>query len=229
MNKNFKIIGLFFLFSIFTLVLYNQTIKIPKVNAQANIIVVGEGYLTVKPDMAILSFGIESKNENLSTAIDQNNEKIKELNLLLNENGFFEEDITRTGYTVFQKYSYENGEKFLGHQVRTSFEIKVKVLEDLNTLIKDLTEIGVNKIDGVTLTCANKNEIYKQSIKLALENAKDKAKALSDNQLDVKRITEEVCYINNLYRDAKLLNSDNLLNGSITICAKLLVEFEEII
>lgn len=230
MQKNFNLAICFLLILLSLFCLGN--ISPGKVEAETNskeIIVYGCGKLTATPDTAIVNIGVENTNENLDIAIEENNKTMEKIISYLKENGMNEDDISTTNYSVYKKFNYSNGEKFLGYQVDNSLQFKSSNLENLNAILEELTALGANKIEGVTFTCQNLNNYYNEALKLALENAKTKVKSLTDEELKVCKITEKSLYCNEICRDSAVLlaksNYDFLAKGNLQIEAKIEVVF----
>ena len=227
MKNSIKILGVVSLLLILVFAVYIPSNNIDYVSAQADIVVVGEGSVTATPNMATINMSLETRNEDLNLAVQENKEKTDNILSVLTSLGFKNEDIKTKNFSVYQRFDYGNKEEFLGYQVRTSFQVETKDLNGLRTLIDQLTQSGANYIEGITFSCDNENELYQEAIKLALDNAKIKAGALSNASLEIKKITEEYCYVNNLYRDcySYVANQKDISNGTIKVMAKVIVEF----
>ena len=230
MKKNFLCFSLCFIlimaiFSIFTINKKNIV-----VNAETNIIVVGEGTITATPNIATINIAVETRNEDLNLAISENNEKTNNIFSTLKQADFTEDDIKAKNFNVYQRFDYSNGEKFIGYSVRSCFEVISRDIEGLNELINSLADNGVNCVEGIIFGCDNKEELYEKAIKIALENAKIKANALSSGLLEIKKITEEYCFMNSLYKDCNSLvaASADISKGTINVSAKVIVQFEEV-
>ncbi len=228
MNKSLKVFCMVVL-----LVALSLSVSLPfrnsfSVSAEANIVVVGEGVVDVAPNVATISIAVETRKGDLNQAVSENKANTDSIFEILAQAGYSEDDIQTKNFSVYQRFDYSNGEKFLGYQVRSSFEVRTKDLNGLDDLIKKLTSSGANCVEGITFSCDNEDELYKQAIKLALENAKVKASALSSAALEIERITEEFCYINSLYKDCYSFSSGNEISkGTIKVSAKVVVEFSE--
>lgn len=197
---------------------------------EGKIMVTGEGEITLIPDMAIISVGVESLNESLINAQTENTENVNSLIAILKELGINEENIKTKGYNVYQRYDYTQGEKLLGYQVSNYLEFKTKNVDNVGQIISKLMENGANRFSGITFTLENSEEAYKQALKKAYENAKNKANALYDGELKVVKIIEEknnTYYLRDSYGYASSINeATKFMKGEIKVFASLKVVFE---
>ncbi len=194
----------------------------------SRIIVLGGGKVTAQPDVAYVEIGVESLNADLQVALDENNGVISNLIDYLQEKGVAEDDIKTKYYSIYQKHDYSTSERFLGYQVSSTIEFKCKDLNNLGTYIKGLTSLGANRLGCITFDVEDISSYYNEALKLAVEDAKSKATALSSQPLNVVKIIEENVYTCMPYRsiEASLSNSSTILKGTMKVEAKIKVIFE---
>lgn len=162
--------------------------------AENRITVIGTGEVKMTPDTAIVSLGVETLDESLSAAQQENSEKINAVVSTLKSVGILEEDIKTKNFYIYQRYDYTNGEKFVGYQVSNYIDFKTKDIDGVGALISQLTENGANRFCGINFTIEDKDSVYKQALLDAFENAQDKASALTDRQMTSSEVVEENCY-----------------------------------
>lgn len=194
----------------------------------SRIIVLGGGKVTAQPDVAYVEIGVESLNADLQVALDENNGIISSLIDYLQEKGVAENDIKTKYYSIYQKHDYSASDRFLGYQVSSTLEFKCSDLNNLGTYIKDLTNLGANCLGCITFDCENISFYYNEALKLAVEDAKSKAEALSSQPLSIVKIIEENVYTCMPYRsiEASLSNASTILKGTMKVEAKIKVIFE---
>lgn len=197
---------------------------------EGKIIVCGEGEISLIPDMAIVSVGVESLNDSLINAQTENTQSMNALISILKEMGISEDCIKTKGYNVYQRYDYTEGEKLLGYQVSNYLEFKTKDVDNIGSIISKLMENGANRFSGVTFTLENSEEAYKSALSQAFENAKSKAMALYNGELKVVKITEEKnlsYYLKDSYGYANSISeATKFMKGEIKVCARIIVVFE---
>lgn len=229
MQKGFNL-AICFLLLLLSIFCINKPIG--KVQADTNtkeIIVFGSAVVSATPDVAVVNVGIENLNTNINVAVEENNETMSKIIEYLKSIGITEENIQTKNYSVYQRYNYNDGEKFLGYQVDNSLEFKTTDLQNLSSVLTKLTDLGANRLGGITFTCSDLENYYNKALKLALENAKSKMKSLTDENLSVCKIEEKSLYSNEIYRDSAFVlaraNKESIVKGSLQIEAKIEVKF----
>lgn len=194
----------------------------------AKIIVYGSGKVTTPPDIAYVTIGVESVNSNLQTAIGENSTTIVSIIEHLNSKNIDENDIKTKYYSVYQSRDYSTSEKFQEYHVINTIEYKTYDIENIGETISELTSLGVNRVEDIQFDCSTITNCYKDALRLALEDAKSKAKTFTNKELAIDKISEECVYTCMPYRSVEMLsqNIDSIQNGNIEIEAKILVVFE---
>lgn len=194
----------------------------------AKIIVYGGGKVTVKPDIAYISIGVETVNSNLQTAIKENNDSIIAIIDYLKSKNIEENDIKTKYYSVYQSRDYTTSEKYQQYHISNTIEYKTTDLENIGSQITELTDLGANRLDNIQFDCSDISNCYQKALKLALEDAKQKAASFTSAQLTIDKITEENIYTCMPYRsiDAYAKNAETVKSGNIEIEAKIVVVFK---
>lgn len=194
----------------------------------AKIIVYGGGKVTVKPDIAYISIGVETVNSNLQTAIKENNDNIIAIIDYLKSKNIKENDIKTKYYSVYQSRDYTTSEKYQQYHISNTIEYKTTDLENIGNQITQLTELGANRLDNIQFDCSDISNCYQKALKLALEDAKQKAASFTSTELTIDKITEENIYTCMPYRslDAYAKNAETVKSGNIEIEAKIVVVFK---
>lgn len=151
------------------------------------IVVSGKGELTVKPDIATVSFGVMEENMDVAKATDAVNTKIAKIVENLKANGVDEKDIKTTGYNIYPRYDYVsvqtypyNGKQILaGYDVTQSIEIKIRDLAKAGKIITDLGTLNVTDMSGLNFTNDKHDELVKQARDQAIIQARSEAKKLA--------------------------------------------------
>jgi uncharacterized protein len=162
-------------------------------NADQNTIVVtGKGELTVKPDIAELSFSVTDENIDVSKASDNVNTKIAAIVAKLKADGMDEKDIQTTGYDIEPQYNYVNeptpagaiyypsGKQILaGYNVTDSINIKIRDLTKAGSIVTDLGTLGATNMSGLTFTEDKYDDLVKQARDEAIADARTQAQDLA--------------------------------------------------
>lgn len=139
----------------------------------------GEGSVAVVPDIAILNIGVETINQNLGVAQEENAIISRRILNVFEEMGIREEDIQTGMYNINKQYEYVDGKQIdKGYRVTNLFQVKVRNIEMVGEVIDAAVEQGANLIQGITFDVDNENYYYQIALNLSLKSALNKAKAI---------------------------------------------------
>lgn len=147
----------------------------------------GEGKVFVKPDIAKVSVSVFTESKKLTDVQQENTQKMNAIiNFLKNDLGILEKDLKTTGYTIYPQYDYtKDGTRiFLGYKITQTLEIKIRDLGKVGDVLEGAVAKGANEIGSLQFANEDLEKIKVEARKLAIENAKEKAKTLS-SQLGV--------------------------------------------
>ncbi|MCM1989429.1 SIMPL domain-containing protein [Oceanirhabdus seepicola] len=145
-----------------------------------NIKVWGEGSVNAKPDQAIISLGVVTKDKNVKNAKEENtllsNQVIKGLMKI----GINEDDIETATYTISPMYDYQDGKKSLrGYEVKHMFKITIKDISKVSEVIDVATESGANVINYIRFEVSNPDFYYNQALEKAVISARKKGEVVA--------------------------------------------------
>ncbi len=146
----------------------------------------GEGKVSAKPDIAIISAGVLTQNEDSKMAQDANSKKTQAITDYLKKQGIDEKDIKTSDYNVYPQYNYQNGRNDIsGYQVSENFQIKVRDLTKISSLLSGLVSAGANQVNNLGLQIENPDKLQAEAREKAIEDAKQKAGELK-GQVGIK-------------------------------------------
>ena len=147
----------------------------------------GTGSVVGLPDIAIVSLSIVTEAATSQAAQDDNSAKSKSLVAFLENQAIEERDIKTTGYNVYPVYSYpENRQPTItGYQVTQSFEVKVRDLDAVDTILDGAVGAGANQVGNLQLTIDDPESLKEEARAQAIADAKAKAKSLEE-QLGIR-------------------------------------------
>lgn len=141
----------------------------------------GEGKITAKPDIAMISASVVTNATEAKTAQDQNATKSNAVTDFLKAQGIDEKDIKTSNYNIYPQYNYPQygGQPSIsGYQVSQSFDVKVRDLTKVSKIISGLVSAGANQVNNLGLQIDNPEALQAQARQLAIDNAKKKAQDL---------------------------------------------------
>jgi len=168
-------------------------------NNQSGIWVTGKGKLSVKPDLAIISAGVEVTNPCRQGAIKTCYSQpalitaklaMEEINEVIKSKGIQEKDITTTRFNVQAKYAWNDKTRtqiLVGYTVTNIISIKLKDLDSIGKLIDEIIVVEATikpktkreqvtiKINSVNFTIENTKQYQKTLLSSAIEDAIQKA------------------------------------------------------
>lgn len=146
---------------------------------QRNVInVVGNGEISIKPDIAYLTIGVEAQAATAQEAQKATAAQITKLtNLLKNTWKIDAADIQTASFYVQPNYTYNDkeGQKLKGYNASHALQVKYRQLDKVGQLLDDASKNGANRIDNVRFTVENPDQYQEQVINKALANAELKA------------------------------------------------------
>ena len=157
-------------------------------NIQKDTIVVsGKGELTVKPDIATISFSVMEENMDVSIASDAVNTKIGKIIETLKADGVDEKDIKTTGYNIYPRYDYITTQTYpyggkqvlVGYDVTQSISIKIRDLTKAGKIVSDLGTLSVTDMSGLNFTEDKYDDLVLQARDQAIVQARSEATKLA--------------------------------------------------
>ena len=159
--------------------------------AEGGILVTGEGRLSVEPDLAVLSIGIEAQAETVSQARTDAAEAMSRVVGAVKARGLSDADIQTTSFDIRPEYRYEEIERdgsyvsrrtLMGYVVSNFASIKVRDLEAVGPLIDDVAEAGgdLARINGIRFTVEDPKPFMEELRREAFEEARAKTEQLAE-------------------------------------------------
>lgn len=145
---------------------------------QRTISTTGTGIVSVEPDMATFSVGMEARNEELKTAQDEVTEEANAITEMLIENGVEEKDIRTSSYRVTPENRYDRNGNFLrieNYLVSMSISITVRDIDMVGTLLDESVSLGADYVSSISFSVSNPDPHIQEARKLAIADAKQKA------------------------------------------------------
>jgi uncharacterized protein YggE len=144
--------------------------------------VLGEGTVTVQPDIATVTIGVQVTKPTLPEA---QSEATKQMTSVLNaiaKAGVKKEDIQTAYYSVNVIQNYDNTgtpTEITGYQVSNQVNVTVRDLTKVGSLLEDVVAAGANSIYGITFGIADPSAAQSQARAAAVADAKKRAEELA--------------------------------------------------
>jgi len=147
--------------------------------------VTGEGKVTVVPDVAILSLGVEAQAATISEAQSQASGAMGAVIKELDSRGVDEKDIKTQRFSIYpvRKWVKDREEEVLiGYRVNNMVTAKVRKVEDTGAIIEAVARAGGDniRIDNISFTVDDPTAYHKEVREKAMTDAEAKARQLAD-------------------------------------------------
>jgi uncharacterized protein YggE len=133
----------------------------------------GQGQVAVTPDMATVTFGVESSGTDLVATQGDNATRTQATIDKLKGQGIDAKDLQTTGYNV--QPQYDRDQKLTGYKVTNTVRATVRDLSKLGSTIDAAVGAGTNRVSGISFDVANKAEALKGARQAAVADARQKA------------------------------------------------------
>ncbi len=151
-----------------------------------HITVTGEGEHAMRPDTAILSFGVMREAETAQAAMQANNEAMAAVTRALKEAGIEDRDLQTAGIQINPHYEYprdnQGGQtaELVGYQVTNTLTVRVRDIAKAGIVLDEAVSLGVNQGGGISFVNEDPSEALSQARREAVEDAMEKARTLAE-------------------------------------------------
>lgn len=155
---------------------------IDKAESKSHLTVTGESTKSIKPSIAYLNLGITTNAEDLKDAQKDNTTKMNALLKAIKDNGIADADIQTSSYNMYPQYDHETYSKIVGYNVQHIINVTVRDMEKAGAIMDIAVDNGANSSHSMTfgITDEEREEIYIEAMKDAIEKGQVKAQALAD-------------------------------------------------
>lgn len=142
----------------------------------------GVGKVNVKPDIAVITFAVETRGKRTSEAVQENNERMKKLMEVVEKFEIDAADRKTRGFGIVPEYEYytpkkgqkQKPPKIIGYVASNGLNVRVREIDKVSEILGDLTAAGAGEINlGFDIDDPEKHE--DNARKLAMKDAKRRA------------------------------------------------------
>lgn len=161
---------------------YVNVSPVPEYN---KVTVNGQAEFKSMPDLARFNVRVESAGDTAVEATAFNAKLVDEIKSALVAAGIKSSDIETASFNVYpwKRWEPKTGKEILeGYKAYHTLEVETKDIEDIGRYIDAAVNSGATDINGVTFTFSKtrQKEMNDEALKLAVANAKEKAKTLAE-------------------------------------------------
>jgi len=169
-------------------------------NAPHEINVSGEGKAYIKPDIAMVSFGVHTQKMKSQDAVNNNNEIMNAVIKSMKDLGIDGKDIQTTLYSLNPVYDYprilypagsdgsgkmsapsyvSGGRVFSGYSLDQQISVKIRDFDKISDILDKATLNGANTVGNLQFTIDNPEKVMAEARAKAIEQAKEKLKNIA--------------------------------------------------
>lgn len=155
-------------------------VEIKDVNRTLN--VQGQGQIYSTPDVATIKFSVETQSKNASDAVSENakntNSVIESLKPKLGK----KDKLYTAGYSLAPINEYNNQTRkseFKGFRASNNIIVETINLKDVGALIDRASQAGLNRVESLSFSSNNRDDLRTQALEKAVKDAKDTAQVVA--------------------------------------------------
>jgi uncharacterized protein YggE len=141
--------------------------------------VTGKATIMVMPNMATVSFAVETSAATAKQAAGENARKSNKLLNTLREVAAKEVKIKTSGFSLTPIYDKGSRLRPKGYRARNSVLLETKNIDKVSTFIDEASRVGVSRIGSLTFSTDRDQELRKEAAVKALQQAKTIAEDLA--------------------------------------------------
>lgn len=145
--------------------------------------VIGHGKIDIEPNAIVVNTGVDSGNQVIALALDENSKIVNSIIKGLTEIGIAKESIKTTNYNVRYHVPYSKiGKDREEYRVSNSISVTVNDLDQIDSVLDSLVKHGANKIQDLRFIIKNRDIYRNELTKMALKDARSKADFIASEE-----------------------------------------------
>lgn len=209
----------------------------PQTNQTTNRVmtVIGASSMTLSPDTVQVHLEVQTENEKLTTAQQENASAMNQVIEALLNVGVNQDAIQTVSYTITPQYDYIDGEqRFKGYAVSNVIQVTSVFIEKIGSMIDVAVENGANGISNLQFFVENEEVAYEKALSEALMDAKKKAQTMAETmQLQIDAIPIKIVeerrenpIVPRMFVAKEMTSTTPIEPGQLTIQAAVTVQFQ---
>jgi uncharacterized protein YggE len=150
----------------------------PAGQAEARVIVIGEGSVHVAPDYAQISGGVTTKGKTVKEATDANSKLMAAVTAALLNAGIAQADIQTAQFSIQPVYAPPQPQaepKLVGYNVSNQVTVTVRALGKVSEILDRMVDAGVTDVGNVAFLHSDPAKALDQAREAAVADARRKA------------------------------------------------------
>jgi len=158
-----------------------STVYVQPQPIQRTITVTGSGKITLTPDIAYISIGVQTENASASVAATENTTKAQAVITAIKGFSVADKDIQTTDFSITPQQQYDNNGKVTGitYVVNNTVYVTIRDLTKIGDLLDATVTAGANDINSIQFDVADKSAALTQARQAAVSDAQKQAEELT--------------------------------------------------
>jgi uncharacterized protein YggE len=153
--------------------------------------VVGKARVMTMPNVATVTFSVETNSTKAQQAVQENAKQTDKLLNALKDIGGQKIKIRTSGFTLTPVYDKDNRFQPKGYRVTNTVIVETKEIDQVGTFIDEASKAGVSRIGSLTFSTDGEEKLRKEAAVQAVRQAKDIAADLAKAAgLTIKKIVK---------------------------------------
>ena len=148
---------------------------------QRRISVNGTGRVSLIPDIARVTVGVHTEDENAVEAVASNNSLASKIVQALENYDIASEDIQTTNFNIYPRQIWGTSGQQLGitYVVDNNVRVTLRDLELIGEILNAVIQAGANSINGIQFDVDDREGANHQALEAAIENARARAETIT--------------------------------------------------
>jgi uncharacterized protein YggE len=148
---------------------------------ERTITVTGTGKVTLTPDIAYISIGVQTQVASAREATTTNNTQAQAVIAAIKKFGVAEKDIQTTNFSIYAQQQYDSTGKptEIIYVVNNTVYVTVRDLSKLGEILDSAVSSGSNNINSIQFDVADKTDALSQARQAAVADARKQAEELT--------------------------------------------------
>ncbi|MBU1346563.1 MAG: SIMPL domain-containing protein [Alphaproteobacteria bacterium] len=136
------------------------------------------GEVKAAPDMATITFGVQTEAPTAQAAMADNARRMQEVFAALSRAGIADRDIQTSGLNLSAQYDYQQDQppRLRGYQASNQVTVQIMDLTKVGATADAVVSAGVNQINGISFGLRDPKAAEDQARQLAVRALQDKAR-----------------------------------------------------
>ncbi len=143
----------------------------------------GSATVSVAPDRATLSLGVQARNADLDIAREEVVDTVERFLAFADDEGIERTDVQSSGLNIRPEYRWNentNQQVLLGYVVQRDIQVALTDLEKLGRLIEGAVDLGINQVQPPVYDHSRRKELERDALAEATEDARSNAERIAE-------------------------------------------------